>query len=138
MAMRMVGRYWGLAVVVVMVMLAVAGLGAQAAEPAVAQLRVTVTDESYAIRPQVAPGRYELVIENLSAQDIALELVRAPYAGTAERPHLDGQAGVVVFAGSAEAYGQGDQTVDLVAGDWIVRDAQTDAYMTAFSVSPAK
>ena len=136
MAMRMVNRLWGVAVVVMMLAIVV-GMSAKAAEPSVEQLKVTVTDESYAIRPQVEQGRYELVIENQSGQDVALELVRAPYAGTAESPHLDGQAGIVVFAGSAEAYSQGDLTVDLVAGDWIVRDALSDAYVTAFSVGAA-
>ena len=140
MHMRLVSRLWGLAVVVAVLALFVS-LSGKAAEPNEPRrpesVQVTVTDGGYAIRPQFEAGRYQLVIENLSGQDVALELVRAPYGGTAEQPHLDSQAGVVVFAGSAKAHSRGRLTVDLLAGEWIVRNAQSDEPVTAFSVGTA-
>ena len=103
------------------------GLAAVGASPGtngrgIETLQITVTDGGYAIRPQVEPGRYEVVIENLSNQDVSLELVLARWGWTVEQQQAAVASSTeVVYAGSASAHGRGHIVVDLAAGNWFVR-----------------
>lgn len=100
-------------------------------------LQITVTDGGYAIRPQVAPGRYEVVIENLSGQDVMVELVLAPWGWTVEQRQAALESSTeVVYAGSAMAHGRGYIVVDLAAGNWFVRTPGLESgYAAAIVVS---
>ena len=41
-------------------------------------MQITVTDGGYAVRPEIAAGKYQVTIENLSGQSVDLMLVRIP------------------------------------------------------------
>lgn len=133
------GMIWGLAAGLV----ALAGVASADAACGVNQgiepLQVTVTDAWYSIRPQVQPGQYEIVIENLSSQDVAVELVLAPYGWTAEQLQLASEASTTtVITGTAEAHSRGYGVVVLDAGTWLVRSAGQDgAYAAALAVGAA-
>ena len=132
------GMVWGLAAGL-LALAGVASADACGVSRGIEPLQVTVTDGGYSIRPQVEPGRYEIVVENLSGQDVALELVRAPYGWTDEQLQLAGEVTTeVVPVGEADAHGRGYLIVDLEAGQWLVRSAgQEGSYAAALAVGSA-
>ena len=129
---------WSVAVGL-LALVGVGGSGATAVDAGTEPLQITVTDGGFWIRQDVAPGQHEVVIENLSGQDVVVELVLAPYGWTAEQLQLASEASTTaVIAGSAEAHSRGYGIVVLDAGTWLVRGAGQDgAYAAAFAVGSA-
>ena len=135
---RRIGVLWSVA----LSLLALAGAASThegAASNDVGQLQVTVTDGGFWIRPNVEPGQYEVVVENLSGQDVTVELVRAQYGWTAEQLQLASEdSSDIAIAAAAGAHSRGYGIVVLEAGTWLVRSAGQDgSYAAAVTVGSA-
>jgi hypothetical protein len=125
----------------------------------VPSMQITVTDGGYAVRPEIAAGKYQVTIENLSGQSVDLMLVRIPdgmstaevqavlVTGTGKlgRGAIEqsviaaAQSADMVYLGQAAPHSQGNATVTLETGTWVVisGSAGMDSTFAEFTVGSA-